>query len=291
MPAPPDDAAPADDDGPRAVADDDLGPAALRSRRAMEAMWGLRTPSPRGPKQGLTLEAIAAVGIALADEGGLDAVSMRKVADRLGVGTMSLYTYVPGRAELVEAMLDAAYAGHDAPTDHPDGWRAALEAHARADWDLYERHPWVLDAASLRAVLGPHELDRYERALARVDGLGLTGREMAAVAGAVGAFVAGVARTVLDVRDEAGRSGLSDDEWWEARSPVLDRVWDAERWPVATRISTEDTFVVDGPAGYLENEARHDLEFGLQRLLDGIEALVARRRADGPDPAAGPGQA
>ncbi len=277
--APADDAAPPGDGtaaDPAAVK-----PAAARTRRGMEALWGLRTPPARGPKPGLSVTANATLGVALADAGGLDAVSMRRVAERLGVGTMSLYTYVPGKPELVEAMLDLVLGEPDGPTTHPDGWRAALEAHARTDWALYQRHPWVLHA-HVRAVLGPNELDRYERALRRVDGIGLTGREMASVATLVGGYVAGAARQVADARSAPERTGLTDDEWWLARSAVLDEVWDAERWPVATRISAEGGFEGDGTGdgagdSYLENEALTDFEFGLQRVLDGIEALVTSR--------------
>lgn len=273
-----DPAAPAPDEGEHGA---ELSPAAARTRRGMEALWGLRTPPNRGPKQGLTVAAIAEAAVAIADEGGLDALSMRRVAERIGVGTMSLYTYVPGKAELLDAMLDLVYGEPEGPTTHPDGWRSALEAHARTDWELYLRHPWVVHVTSQRPVLGPNELDRYERALQRVDGLGLTGREMAAVAALVGGYVAGVARQVADIRAAPERTGLTDDEWWLARSAVLDEVWDAERWPVATRISAEDGFAPDGPTtSYLENEALIDFEFGLQRVLDGIEALVRTRSED-----------
>lgn len=258
-------------------------PAVERTRRGMEALWGLGTPPNRGPKQGLTLAAIAEAGVAIADEGGLDAVSMRRVAERLGVGTMSLYTYVPGKTELIEAMLDRVLGEPDGPVEHPDGWRAALEAHARSDWDLYQRHPWVLHT-NVRAVLGPNELDRYERALRRVDGIGLTGREMSAVATLVGGYVGSAARQVASARSAPERTGLTDDEWWLARSAILDQVWDAERWPVATRISTEGGFAGEGPTdSYLENEALTDFAFGLQRVLDGIEALVSSRQGDQAD--------
>lgn len=268
---------------PTAEPADGANPAAERTRRGMEALWGLRSASGRGPKQALTVEAIAAAGVALADEGGIDAVSMRRVAERLGVGTMSLYTYVPGKPELVEVMLDRVYGEPDGPVTHPDGWRAALEAQARSDWELYQRHPWVLHAASTRAVLGPNELDRYERALQRVDGIGLTGREMSAVAALVGGYVAGAARQVADARTAPERTGLTDDEWWTARSAILDQVWDADRWPIASRLEAEGAFTPDDDLSYLEAEALTDFEFGLQRVLDGIEALVRERAAGAAD--------
>ncbi|HMJ75086.1 MAG TPA: TetR/AcrR family transcriptional regulator [Iamia sp.] len=266
-------------DGADPTSEQGENPAAARTRHGMEALWGLRTPSGRGPKQGLTVDAIAEAGVAVADEGGLDAVSMRRVAERLGVGTMSLYTYVPGKPELVEVMLDRVYAEPDGPVTHPDGWRAALEAHAHSDWDLYQRHPWVLHA-NVRAGLGPNELDRYERALRRVDGIGLTGREMAGVASLVGGYVGAAARRVADARSAPERTGLTDDEWWAARSAILDQVWDAERWPTASRLEEDDAFAPDSGLSYLEAEALTDFEFGLQRVLDGIDALV-RSRAEG----------
>ena len=75
--------------------------------RSLELLWRVRQPSSRGPKPKLDLDQIVSVAIELADEEGLAPLSMRKVAERLGVGTMSLYTYVPGKAELIDLMIDA----------------------------------------------------------------------------------------------------------------------------------------------------------------------------------------
>src|SRR5689334_25423292 len=75
----------------------------------MQLLWGTREPPTRGPKPGLELGGIVAAAIKLADAQGLGELSMRKVAQELGVGTMSLYRYVPGKAELLDLMLDAVY--------------------------------------------------------------------------------------------------------------------------------------------------------------------------------------
>ena len=69
---------------------------------------------PRGPKPGLTVEQIVGAAVALADEEGIEQLSMRKVADRLGTGAMSLYRYVPGKTELLELMYDTIHAEHRA---------------------------------------------------------------------------------------------------------------------------------------------------------------------------------
>src|SRR5918995_3143148 len=118
-------------------------------RRTMELLWGVGAPTTRGPKPGLALATIVATAVELADAEGLAAVSMRKVAERLGRSAMALYTYVPGKAELLDLMLDTVYGEDVAPA--PDGgWRVAAEAPARATWELYLRHPWVLQVAGGR---------------------------------------------------------------------------------------------------------------------------------------------
>ena len=77
------------------------------ARRSMALLWGKAEPPKRGPKQGLSVEAIVGAAIAIADADGLDALSMRKVGERLGTSAMALYTYVPAKTELVDLMLEA----------------------------------------------------------------------------------------------------------------------------------------------------------------------------------------
>src|SRR5919112_1054849 len=76
-------------------------------QRSMELLWGLQQRPKRGPKPRLTVEQIVQAALGVADAEGLAALSMRRVADELGVAPMSLYTYVPSKAELIDVMLDA----------------------------------------------------------------------------------------------------------------------------------------------------------------------------------------
>lgn len=253
-------------------------------RRSMELLWGTATPASRGPKPSLRLSDVVAAAIELADADGMAAVSMRRVAERLGKSAMSLYTYVPGKAELVDLMLDAVYGELDTDLDRQQGWRAAVEVAARDLWDLFERHPWALQVAGSRAVLGPHEFDVYETHLRLLDGLGLTDLELSRAANVVGGFVWGSAKALADARTAAQVTGVSDEEWWAARSPFLQElagpVWDA-RYPLISRLEAHQVFEQtdrpDPATPYLEQEAADTFEFGLQRLLDGIEVLVSSR--------------
>ena len=98
--------------------------------RSLELLWGLGERPSRGPKPGLTLDRIVTAAVAVADAEGLGALSMRRVATDLGVGTMSLYRYVPGKAELLDLMLDKV-AEFDADA-HPEEKLAELVAGSTA---------------------------------------------------------------------------------------------------------------------------------------------------------------
>jgi AcrR family transcriptional regulator len=253
-------------------------------RRSMTLLWGMADVPGRGPKPGLSVAGVAAAAVEVADAEGLGALSMRRVAERLGKSPMSLYTYVPGKAELLDLMLDHVLA--ELPKEYPTegGWRAAVESSARTAWDFYQRHPWVLQVSGARAALGPHEFDFYESQVRLFDGLALNAVEIARSAGVVMSFVRGSAKAVSDARAAEQATGISDDDWWNARSPFLDELPDglwSERYPTLTRLNAEHAFdQLDRPdddTPYLVQEALDTFEFGLQRLLDGLEALITSR--------------
>jgi hypothetical protein len=165
----------------------------------------------------------------------------------------------------------------------------AVEACARDQWSFYERHGWVLQVSGSRAALGPHELDVYETQLRLFDGLGLRGVEVSRTVGVLSSYVRGAAKGVADAQAAERATGLSDDEWWSARAPLLEQlpgnIW-VDRYPVMSKLQTEDAFnqldrTADDPTSYTVREALDIFEFGLQRLLDGIEAHLASRRRSG----------
>ena len=242
----------------------------------MALLWGSDEPTrTRGRKPGLTVRGIARAAIELADAEGLDALSMRRVAERLGVGTMSLYTYVPGKAELLDVMLDAVHL--ETSPEAPSGtWPEQLEAVTRDQWALAQRHPWMLHVATTRPPLGPGILAKYERELRAVEGLGLDDVEMDSVVTLVNDYVAGAARSAIDAFDVHRSSGIDDATWWAAwwaaTGPWLAEVLDAERYPLGTRVGT-----TAGQHYQAVSDPDHAFEFGLQRVLDGIEVLVQDR--------------
>ena len=247
-------------------------------QRSMELLWGVAKTPTRGPKPGLSVARIVRAAIELADADGLAALSMRRVADRLGVGAMSLYTYIPSKAELLDLMMDAILAEEALPDAATGDWRARLELHAREGWALYRRHPWALQVSGVRGMFGPHQLARYEAALASVADIGLGGREMVRVVSLVGGYVRGAAQVAVEAAQAAQQSGESDDQWWAANEPLLDKYFDAARYPTTVAVQLQGGF--DQPPGDFDYHLQHavdDFEFGLQRVLDGIAAFIARR--------------
>jgi AcrR family transcriptional regulator len=234
--------------------------------RTLELLWGTREPASRGPKPGLTIEQIVAAAIGLADADGLDALSMRRLAGELGVGTMSLYRYVPGKAELVDLMLDALNREIATPDGGEAGWRELLEHYAREGWAMLRRHPWAATAQT-RPVLGPNTLDSYEAVLSAAARTGLEPGDVLNAAELVSGYVDGAARRLAEAAETQRRTGVSDEQWWAERESMWERYFDVERYPMLTAMWEAGAF-----------DARADaFEFGLQRVLDGIEAHLARR--------------
>jgi AcrR family transcriptional regulator len=191
----------------------------------------------------------------------------------LGVGTMSLYTYVVSRAELVEAMLDSVYG--EAVTQlekiNTSDWRKGLRHVAAANWAMCLKHPWTLQVFTGRPPLGPNAIAKYDLELRVIDGIGLTDVEMDAAITLVHTHVEGVARRRVEADRAQRRSGITDVQWWQAAAPALAEVFDPMRFPLADRVGT-----AAGQAHQAAYNLEHEYTFGLERLIEGIAALIPR---------------
>jgi AcrR family transcriptional regulator len=244
--------------------------------RTIATLWGLRRLPRRGPKHTLTTPQVVAAAVEIADgDQDLAMLSMRRVAESLGVGTMSLYTYIASREELLEAMLDRVYAEAVERLGPPDDtpWPDGLRRVAAANWELYLRHPWVLQVFTGRPPLGPHAIAKYERELSVIDGIGLTDVEMDAVITLLHTHVEGVARRRIEADRAVRRTGISDEQWWHRVQPLFAEVFDPARFPVAARVGQ-----AAGQAHQAAHSPEHAYAFGLDRLLEGVAALIATRR-------------
>lgn len=240
--------------------------------RSLALLWRTKERTSRKGKPELSVDLIVRTAIEIADASGLPALSMRRVAERLGVGTMSLYTYVPGKAELLDVMLDTVYGEVVTPAATEGSWRDRLEHIARQNMALYQRHPWLLQVATSRPVLGPNLVTKYDRELAAIDGIGLTDLEMDSVLTLITGYVHGAARGARDAATAEQSTGMSDEQWWYAHLPFLERMMDGSRYPVAGRVGT-----AAGEEHGAAYNPEHAFEFGLQRVLDGVQVLIDSR--------------
>lgn len=229
-------------------------------RASVALLWGEQEAPTRGPKPSLTPSRIAAAAVALADSDGLEAVSMNRLAGGFGVSAMALYRYVPGKAEIVELMVESVLAERPALTAE-EGWRSGIEAWARASWDVYCAHPWLLAATAMRRqVMGPHQLGWLDAALTVLEPSGLSAAERHRVFVLVVGLVRSVAQEVLDFDAEHAR------QWGELTGGLLTR--HADRFPALTRAIAQGAWAAS---------PEDPLAFGLERMLDGVQALVDRQ--------------
>ncbi|UQS23437.1 TetR/AcrR family transcriptional regulator [Amycolatopsis thermalba] len=241
--------------------------------RTLELLWGGGERPARGPKPALSVDKIVRAAIDLADKEGIDAVSMQRVAAAVGKTTMSLYRYVSGKDQLVELMMD--YAAEDAPPV-PAGqdWRADVVAWVRAVWALLERHPWILRIPLHGPPSGPRQLAWLEAGLRAMSGLGLTGGEMIAAMTFLDGAVRELARLGLDMSEAQREAGVTTQEADADFAAALRRFVDPVRFPTLASTVADGTF---DPEPGADTSVLPDLEFGVQRLLDGLEAYARRR--------------
>ncbi|WP_232717198.1 TetR/AcrR family transcriptional regulator [Gordonia metallireducens] len=244
--------------------------AADDARTLVRLLWrGRGEPQAprRGPRQRVTVDELVGKAIALADERGLPAVSMRTLAAELGVGPMTLYTYVPTRDVLVALMVDHV-AGDPMPGPASTVRESLAEVarHLRAE---YLAHPWLIDANPWRQVLGPHRLARYERQLELLEPLDISDLDRDHILGLLSAFVTGNAREALAADAAVADSGMTDVEWWEVVAPELDAVIPDGEFPLADRVGT-----VAGEHHQAPGAPDEVFDFGLARLLDGLAPLI-----------------
>jgi AcrR family transcriptional regulator len=224
-------------------------------------------PEPGARRARLTREEIAQAALQIADADGIDALSMRRVASDLGVGTMSLYYYVQTKAELLDLMHDAMIGEVIVPDDElPRDWRGALELIARRALAAIRRHPWSL--AGPIATPGPNALRHFDQSLAAVSELDLDLQARFEIILMVDDYVFGYA--LREAEDQREETAWDESQLDETIAAYFDAQLATGGYPQIEKLRAEQDphEVMRKIRGYARDPER--FERGLKRLLDGI---------------------
>ena len=224
-------------------------------------------PSSRG---GPSREGIAAAALEIADEEGFDAVSMRRVAQELDAGTMTLYHYVRNKDELITLMVDAVMGEVLVPEAQlsPD-WRTALTQIAKRSLEAFRRHRWTLDRFG-DGRPGPNGIRHFEQSLEAVAGLeGLGRNERFELIALLDDYVFGF------VLREAQELAEHERGWPPEVAAYLQHELDSGRYPLVREYIGVDIEAANEMVNeMIREEGRFDR--GLMRLLDGVEMGMRR---------------
>jgi AcrR family transcriptional regulator len=225
-----------------------------------ELLWSEQPRPGRGRPAALSRERIVAEAVAIADAEGLQKVSMKHLAERLGSGVMSLYRHVPGKDELVILMYDSLMAG-PLPLPEADHWREILRGWGLGVRALFHAHPWALTVATSERAMGPGEATWVDTVLGRLEAVGMPADLGLIAVLTVDCFALGAVRPELGSTDSAFATEDDTEFFRFLADPAI-----RGRFPHLARLSESD-FAPDQPLG-------DHFAFGLDRVLDGLERYV-----------------
>jgi AcrR family transcriptional regulator len=253
----------------------------------LDLLWGRRERGRRGPRPGLSADAIVAAAVRLGDAEGLEAVSMARVAAELGVTTMALYRYVANKEELLQLMFDASALGAELLVIEGDDWRSRLRNWAIIQRDLLDRHAWLTQMPMAAPPASPNSLHFVERGLQTMDETGLADDDKLRIIGLLTSYTLSEARMAADARraarpaaaaaaeraaerDEAGTDGANGaPEPPASFEALLRELVDEPTYPRLYRLA----WAQEPDSSPSERE---EFLFGIDLILDGAQALIDR---------------
>jgi AcrR family transcriptional regulator len=224
--------------------------------------WGVQPVQRRGPKPAFSVEQIVDTGIEFGDQYGFEAISLQRIAAHLGVTTNALYRYVRSKDELIVLVQDKALGRAPDSILATEGWRAGADAWVRAAVDRYAERPWMLDVPLRGAPNTPNQLHWLEVLLRVLAETSLSQHDALGCAVLLSGYARSYSAMVreltanVDVPVQAPAVGAF----------LLPRLQEAGYEMIAALYTNHE----------YEDEVDDDLDFGLTRILDGIESLLAR---------------
>jgi AcrR family transcriptional regulator len=234
-----------------------------------DSVWTRPAPARGRSAPAFSREEITRAAIDLADGAGLGAVSMRRIAERIGSAPTSIYWYVSDKSELYELMVDAVLGEIDLPERPTSDWRAGLTTIAWATLATLRRHRWF-GQLGIHPVPGPATLRYAAGVLDLLTGRGLDEPTAINVLATLNNYISGFVQREQAWQDLRARDGAQA-RW--SRAAAAGGAGRPAEAPASDR-DLSARLTLSGDEGFA---------FGLDRFLDGIAVLVDRRgKARGP---------
>ena len=214
------------------------------------------------PRLPLTRERVLAAAVALADRGGIESLSMRKLAQELGVEAMSLYHHVANKDDILDGLVDVVFGEIDLPTGE-DGWRAAMRQRAISAREALRRHPWATGLMESRPTPGAANLRHHDAVLGVLRGAGFSVELAAHAYSLLDSYIYGFAL------QEASLPFHTPEEAAQVAQAIMAE-FPAAEYPHLTEIAVDHVL----QPGY---DYGNEYLFGLDLILDGLERALATR--------------
>lgn len=226
----------------------------------MDSVWLRSARKPRAERPQLSQERIIDAAIELLDEQGLEGLSLRRLADRLGSGVTSIYWYVNTKEDLLELAVDTILVDTPQIDDPSVDWREDIRGLAVGFREIILRHPWSASLFGQFLGIGPNALAYSESVLGVLGQTGLTGERLDGALSAIFYYVIGSAITDSVWLKTLRRAGVEGTDWDEFLK-VHAEIASANQSPIV--------------AAYIEQFGGEDVDrrfsVGLEAILDGIE--------------------
>jgi AcrR family transcriptional regulator len=220
------------------------------------------------PRPRLSKERVFRAAVELADRGGLESLTMRKLADELGVGVMSLYYYVANKDELITGMVDIVFSEIELPPIDSD-WKSAMRERARSTREVLNRHRWAVGLMESQAMPGPASVRAHNTVLGYLREAGFSIEMTIQAYSVLDAYIYGFALQEKRVpfEDAEGAAAVA-----EAQARELEA--QAQEQQLAA-LAKEFPYLAEVVAGHVAKvgyDFGHAFEYGLDLILDALEA-------------------
>ncbi len=235
--------------------------------------WGFIKQPRRGPKGELSIEKIVSAAVEIADRDGLAAVSMSRVAQSLGFSAMSLYRYISSKEDLLTLMQDAVCAVPAPPKDSIPDWREGMRVFVRMSVGILRKHPWFADIPIAGAPLTPNSLRLVDWVLGTMRECSVTDLEKMGFIMLLSSYARanGILQRDMDLALQAG--GSEEQFGGYSYSDVMKQLVKAGDYPDLYPVMQSGAYSGEEANGSLDD----DLDFGLERILDGIAVYLETR--------------